>query len=97
MSLFTIEYPITRPFNFRYFSQGFIVLACLWLAFITLVNIIAVAYDNTPIQSTSYYSSTKLWYEKFTPSFLLPSTWSCDGSVIPLDTGHLSFDAQTDI
>jgi hypothetical protein len=90
MGQFRLEYPITRPFTFRYFTKAVLVLQVIWLIFITFINIVAVGYETVSITSTTFNSTTRLWYEKFVPTFWLSqSSRSCDGSVIPLNGGSL--------
>jgi len=85
--MFQFEYSITRSFRFRYFTEVVLLLGLLWLVFITLLNVVAVAYEVVPTTTTTFNESVKLWYEKFMPTFWLPQSRNCDGSVIPLKTG----------
>lgn len=60
----------------------------VWFVIVTVINIIAVAYEVIPFTTTSYNQSTvPQWYDRITPGFLRPTVSSCVGSVIPLGTG----------
>lgn len=87
MQLF--QHPVTRNFDWRYFNHIAIVFGTIWLAFITVVAVIAQAYELIQFTTTSYNETYVLWYEKVTlPSWRPPST--CYGSIIPLGTGRTS-------
>jgi hypothetical protein len=82
------NYPVTRDFTSPYFTSITILLMIIWLVIVTVINIIAVAYEVIPFTSTSYNESAPPpWYQRITPGFLRPSIRSCDGSTIPLGTG----------
>jgi hypothetical protein len=85
---FKLDYPITRPFGFPYFTFVVLLLAGIWLTFITVVNVVAVAYDTVPFTSPDFNETTKLWYETFIPTFWLPPSRSCEASVIPVTAGY---------
>lgn len=85
---FDLDYPTTRRFTFKYFTPVLLILATLWLVLITLVNVVAVAYETVPFTSLSYNSSIRLWYEKFVPTFWLPPSRQCDPSLIPVGGGN---------
>ena len=88
MSLFSLEYPVTRPFTLGWVVHTAFILGAIWLTLITLLNVVAVAYETVPFTSTSFNDTTgQLWYEKFLPTFWLPPSRSCSGSVIPLNAG----------
>jgi len=86
---FRLDYPVTRPFGFPYFTYIVLFLAVIWLAFITIVNVVAVAYETVPFTSPDFNATITLWYEKFIPTFWLPPSRSCDSSVIPVSAGYL--------
>jgi hypothetical protein len=67
--MFHFEYSITRSFTFRYFTQAVLFLGLLWLVFITILNIVAVAYEIVPITTTAFNDSVSLWYENSCPPF----------------------------
>jgi hypothetical protein len=66
-SIFRLEYPVTRPFTLPYFDLILITLGLIWALFVTLFNVAAVAYLDTPISSPDYSSTQKLWYEHMFP------------------------------
>ena len=85
------EYPITRPFTLRYFTPMVLVLGLIWVTFVTLLNVVAVGYEYVPVISTSFNSSSVLWYEIFVPkstSLWIPKTRTCAGSVIKPNEGE---------
>jgi len=87
----SIDYPVTRPFTLPYFNVIVYILGILWIAFITLLNVAAVGYDVVSVYSTSFNSSTLLWYEKFAlTSRLFPRSWSCDPAVLEPGEGITS-------
>jgi hypothetical protein len=94
---FNLEYPITRPFTFRYFTCIIFASAGIWFIIITLINIVAVAYETIPFMSTDYYASSKMWYDIFVPTFWRPLSRSCDASIIPLNGGRILTLAQTNL
>ena len=95
-----LSYPITRRFTWRYFTVTFVFFAVIWLASITIVNVIVVGYEWMPLLggSASFNNSVELWYEKFIPATLssgMKPSFVCNQSVIPLNTG-ISFSCQAD-
>ena len=87
MSFISLEYSVTRPFTIRWIVFSAFILGIIWLILITVLNVVAVAYETVPFTSTSFNDTTQLWYERFVPTFWLPSSRSCSGSVIPLNAG----------
>jgi len=82
-----LEYPITRTFSSR-FTWTVIVLQILLLVVITLINVFAVGHETVSATSTSFNSTTNLWYEKFLSNFWpSQSSRSCDSAVIPFGGG----------
>jgi hypothetical protein len=66
------EYPVTRPIKLsRWITVCVVVLGILFLAIITLLNIIAVGYDTVQVISDSFNSSDIFWYDH-----LLPAVWT---------------------
>jgi hypothetical protein len=87
-----IEYSVTRPFTLPYFSVIVSILGIFWIAVITILNVAAVGYDAVPVYSTSFNSSTLLWYEKSALiSWLFPPSWSCDPAIIEPGEGITSW------
>jgi hypothetical protein len=77
------EYPVTHPFTLPHFTIIVYVLGTFWTIVVTILNIAAVGYEVVPVFSTSFNSSTSLWYERFAPiSWLFPASWICDPAVI---------------
>ena len=77
------SYPVTRPITLRYFNIIFVVGAVTYVVFITLINVVAVGYENLPASLPHYTSKEKLWYEWFLPkNAALPDTLHCDPSII---------------
>ena len=83
-----IDYPTTRQFTSRYFAPVVFVSLMVWLLIITVVNIVAVAYETVPFTDLKYNSSERLWYEKVVPTFWLPPTRQCEPSLIPVGGGY---------
>lgn len=96
VAMFKFSYSVTRDFEYRYFTHVTIVLGIIWLAFITTVNVIAVAYEVLPFTTTSFNDTVVLWYEKLIPGSFRPASRSCASSVIPVRTGSISSAVQTD-
>ena len=86
-NLNSINYPTTREFKFRYFTPTLLTILTIWFILITMVNIVAVAYETVPFTSLQFNTTVKLWYEKFVPTFWLPTTRSCDSSLIAVGEG----------
>ena len=68
-----VEYTPTQPFTLPHFTIIVYTLGILWTTLITILNVAAVGYDTVQIFSTSFNSTTPVWYERFAPiSWLFP-------------------------
>jgi hypothetical protein len=82
------SYPVTRSITLRYFNLIFVVGGLVYFVFITLINVVAVGYENLPISYPQYIPKEKLWYESFLPkNAALPHTWNCTASIIKVNEG----------
>lgn len=85
-----LQYPITRPITLRYFKLTFLILGVLFIAFITLVNVAAVGYENMSVISVAYNRTERLWYEHLVGNVGgLPTRWNCSASTIKVTEGFL--------
>ena len=66
-TILKLEYPITKPFTFRYFNLILVTLGVISALFVTLFNLPLYAYKDTTINSPEYNTTTKLWYEHMFP------------------------------
>lgn len=69
------EYNITRPYPFKHFTLIAVLLTALWLAIITVLNVLSQGYTIITTYSTDWTGSTSRgqWYE----SILARSRDSC--------------------
>ena len=88
-----IDYPITRPVHLGVWGNiSLIFHGLVWVAFVTVISVAAVAYELVPIISTQFNESYVLWYERLIPSTsLLPQARNCTGSIIQLMEGLRSW------
>lgn len=63
---FKFQYNVTRDFSDR-FTVILLIVGVLWISFITLVIAVVVGYEYDPLWTTTFNSSTTLWYEKHFP------------------------------
>jgi hypothetical protein len=84
------QYPITRPITLRYFKQTFLILGVLFIAFITLVNVAAVGYENMSVISVAYNRTETFWYQHLMGNMAgFPTRWNCSTSTIKVMEGFL--------
>jgi hypothetical protein len=85
-----LEYPLTRPVPLtRSCTAILIVAAAMFIGFLTLFNIVAVGYEVVPIISNSFEEPYKLWYERFVTTKWLPSSWTCQPTMININDSRL--------
>jgi hypothetical protein len=78
-----LEYSPTQPFTLPHFNIVVYTLGGIWTTVITILNVAAVGYDTVQTLSTSFNSSTPLWYERFVLTrWLFPASWSCSAFLI---------------
>ena len=91
MPYYLFQYPITRPITLRHFKTTFLVLGVVYVAFITLINVIAVGYENKSVISVAYNSTDRLWYEHLRGVMGgFPKRWNCSASTIKVTEGFLA-------
>ena len=84
------QYPVTRPITLRHFKPIFLVLGVLFVAFITLINVAAVGYENISVISVAYNRTESLWYEHVMGRMGgFPKRWNCSASTIKVAEGAL--------
>jgi len=60
------QYQVTRDFSAT-FTVTLLIVGALWIGFITVVIVVAVGYEYVPLWTTTFNSTTTLWYEKHFP------------------------------
>jgi len=83
MMLPRLQYPITRSFTIRHFTEWVLVLGLLWVGLVTLFNVAALGYETIQVYSTSFTAPRLLWYEKFSVTkALFPASWVCAPALV---------------
>jgi len=88
-----VDYPLKRsislpPGPLRHFNVAVLVLSVIYVVVITLINVVAVAYERVTVISTDYDLPYKLWYEvHFLPKSWAPQTRTCNASLIKISEG----------
>ena len=80
------SYPISRPITLRYFNVTILLLGLVYVTSITLINVVAIGYEQIPVRSPFYNLSQPLWYERFMMG-QGPKAWNCDASIIKVSEG----------
>ena len=71
-------YAVTRPIKLgKWTLVGLLLFALLYLGTITILNLVAVGYENVEVSLNSYNSSLFLWYEHILPAGWAPPTTIC--------------------
>ena len=86
------EYPVTRPYTLRHFNVTLIALGTIWIAFVMIISIAAVGYEQYSFESELYNVSRPLWYEKVSSAAnqWLPGSRVCDASLIKTAESNIS-------
>jgi len=88
-----MRYVIDRSFNLSTpWSSFFIFLAVLFAGVITIINFIAVGYEDVTILSSEFNASNPLWYDAFIPSSQRSRHRNCTSAMISLDDRIFSCD-----
>ena len=88
MPYYMFQYPITRPITLRHFKPTFLGLGVVFVTFITVVNVVAVGYENKPVISVAYNRTDTNWYEHLMGGFR--KHWNCSASTIKVTEGFLA-------
>jgi len=81
-------YALTRPIKLGKWTLTTVVLsAVLYLAIITILNLVAVGYENVQIAANSYNSSLFLWYQHILPVGWAPPTTVCNPAILEVNQG----------
>jgi len=81
-------YAVTRPIKLgKWVLVGVVLGFVLYLGVITVLNFVAVGYENVQITSTSYDPSLFLWYQHIIPNNWLPPTTVCNPAVLTVNEG----------
>jgi hypothetical protein len=84
MGLF--EYPITKPINLgKWGIVAFWIIAICYVVFITLLNIIAVGYEEVLVTLMGTTLAGTLWYENLPLSSFLPASTSCNPAQLSIN------------
>jgi hypothetical protein len=94
-----LEYSPTQPFTLPHFAVIVHTLGVIWTVLLTILNVAAVGYETVPIFSTSFNSSTPLWYERFVLTrWLFPASLSCSPFLIePGQSSHSFIRSKSDM
>ena len=85
-----LEYPVTRSVHLSLSQKlALIATALLWIAMVTIINVIAVGYELVPVTSTTFKGAISLWYDNLLPETWRPKSRICRGSVIKQQEGTL--------
>lgn len=81
-------YAVTRPIRLgKWALIGVVVFALFYLGVITILNLVAVGYENVQITLNSYNSSLFLWYQHIIPAGWVPQTTTCNPAVLAVNQG----------
>lgn len=84
-------YPVTRPLTLPYLASILSIFGVIWVAFVTIISIATVGYQNIVIQSTSLNMSNPLWYERLLPGSTLGlESRNCDTAQIKMNQDGIS-------
>jgi len=88
MSLF--EYSVTRPIRLgRWGVVLFGLVALIYIAVITILNVISVGYENVEILSSSYNATQTLWYQHLPYGNRAPPSVTCNPTQLSWNQGIL--------
>jgi len=82
------EYSLTRPIQLgRWGIVIFWLVALVYVAVITLLNIISVGYENVEILSSAFNATQTLWYQHLPFGNHAPPSLTCNPSQLSWDEG----------
>ena len=83
-----LGYAVTRPIKLgKWAVAGVVLFAVLYLGIITLLNVVAVGYENVQVTLNTYNSSLFLWYQNILPSGWAPPTTVCNPAIVGVNQG----------
>jgi len=81
------EYSVTRAFTIPYLTPVLLSIGTIWIAFVTTVSFVVVAYETVSVSATpaEFNSTSTFWYEKVFPSWeWFPNSRECQDSFIKI-------------
>ena len=91
MAYYFFHYPVTRPITLQHFRPAILLFGFFFVVLLTLVNVIAVGYENLSVISIAYNRTDTIWYEGVLETFGgFPKGWICSPSTIQVTEGSLA-------
>lgn len=67
MGWFSLDYPVTRSFQWRWLGPLSFVGACIAILLLTVLNVALVGYETITIFSADFNTTQSFWYDTFMP------------------------------